>query len=324
MALVTCVDCGRAVSDAAPACPGCGRPAPFAAPVAAFAQPLSQDSLARSAGRAVGRSSRGLLIAISVGLGLIVIAIVTANVISSRHERERVIAETLVREEEAAVAKRARAAADAKAAEEADVRRKQNVATVTSKSAGMSRDARDAWIAQCVTSCPDWQMDAVLAGAPEGKERRHAELAAAAASVRNEARKATDGESLSLPVVRQVSGIVGGANGGLSMLDTLPKSSIAEAKKDPAQVRGKVIRASGNIVEIRTTNGIAEGSIATDNLSIVRFVTPLATDNLFQDSWATFEGAFVQEYDFANVSGGQTKSVLLVGAFDIPPNRATR
>lgn len=26
MALIKCVDCGRDVSDAAPACPGCGRP----------------------------------------------------------------------------------------------------------------------------------------------------------------------------------------------------------------------------------------------------------------------------------------------------------
>lgn len=27
MALVTCSDCGKQISDAAPACPGCGRPA---------------------------------------------------------------------------------------------------------------------------------------------------------------------------------------------------------------------------------------------------------------------------------------------------------
>lgn len=27
MALLKCIDCGREVSDAAPACPGCGRPA---------------------------------------------------------------------------------------------------------------------------------------------------------------------------------------------------------------------------------------------------------------------------------------------------------
>lgn len=26
MGLIECADCGRAVSDAAPACPGCGRP----------------------------------------------------------------------------------------------------------------------------------------------------------------------------------------------------------------------------------------------------------------------------------------------------------
>jgi hypothetical protein len=38
MALLTCPDCGRQVSDVAPSCPGCGRPA--AAPnYAAFAQP---------------------------------------------------------------------------------------------------------------------------------------------------------------------------------------------------------------------------------------------------------------------------------------------
>jgi hypothetical protein len=41
MALLTCVDCGREISDAAPACPGCGRPASTAARAAPSARAAS-------------------------------------------------------------------------------------------------------------------------------------------------------------------------------------------------------------------------------------------------------------------------------------------
>jgi hypothetical protein len=38
MALVTCPDCQNSISDAAPACPRCGRPFAFAAPTATAPQ----------------------------------------------------------------------------------------------------------------------------------------------------------------------------------------------------------------------------------------------------------------------------------------------
>ena len=41
MALITCVDCGRKHSDAAPACPQCGRPT-SATPIASTIRPADQ------------------------------------------------------------------------------------------------------------------------------------------------------------------------------------------------------------------------------------------------------------------------------------------
>ena len=61
---------------------------------------------------------------------------------------------------------------------------------------------------------------------------------------------------------------------------------------------------------------IYEGSLMTDGGAIVRFFCPAATDGIVDGTWARFRGVFVQEYDYANVAGGQTKSLLLVGTFN--------
>lgn len=45
MALITCPDCGRAVSDRAPACPHCGAPAPFLETPTAVEQPAAKNPI---------------------------------------------------------------------------------------------------------------------------------------------------------------------------------------------------------------------------------------------------------------------------------------
>lgn len=122
---------------------------------------------------------------------------------------------------------------------------------------------------------------------------------------------------------RLLSNLVGDEEGGLPMLDLMPSTSLAEAKKDPHGSRGKVLKVSGNVIEIhRAKNGdIFEGAIMTSGMSVVRFVTSLSTEGVFDGTWASFRGVFVQEYAYPNVSGGQTRSLLVVGAFDIPQNR---
>ncbi len=72
---------------------------------------------------------------------------------------------------------------------------------------------------------------------------------------------------------------------------------------------------SGNVVEIHARSGVYEGAIMSDDGRVAHFVTPLDTDGIVSGSWAAFRGVFVQEYDYANVSGGQTQSMLLVGGF---------
>jgi hypothetical protein len=107
------------------------------------------------------------------------------------------------------------------------------------------------------------------------------------------------------------------------MLELLPATSIAAAMKDPDAARGSVLKASGTIVEIRTEAGVTSGSLATGGMTMIWFVTGMSTKDVYAQSWASFIGVFVPEYDYENVSGGQTKSLLLAGAFDLPENHAS-
>lgn len=104
---------------------------------------------------------------------------------------------------------------------------------------------------------------------------------------------------------------------GPMVLDALPKTSLAEAAKDPDSARGSAIRASGTVIEIRKVTGtLFQGSLASDDgVHVVYFFTSMPTAGVYANSWAAFRGVFVQEYDYANVSGGQTRSLLLVGGF---------
>jgi hypothetical protein len=63
-----------------------------------------------------------------------------------------------------------------------------------------------------------------------------------------------------------------------------------------------------------------EIGVAMDG-AIVRFVTSMSTNGLFDGSWARFVGMFVQIYAYPNVSGGETQALLSVGAFDLAENR---
>jgi hypothetical protein len=64
MALVTCPDCERSVSDSAPSCPGCGRPMQNATPAALAAAPESGSVL-----RPILATASVALVLLAVGLG---------------------------------------------------------------------------------------------------------------------------------------------------------------------------------------------------------------------------------------------------------------
>jgi hypothetical protein len=71
MPLVRCPDCGREISDAAPACVGCGRPAPFVQPAPSYQAPpaaMPPQSPSGATGRISGRTGAYLLVATGVVL----------------------------------------------------------------------------------------------------------------------------------------------------------------------------------------------------------------------------------------------------------------
>lgn len=223
---------------------------------------------------------------------------------------------------QARTAARAQATA-AGSAEAAEHSRLQGRAKTIASSAAMPSETRDAWVRQCVQKlgCKQWQVDAIIEGAPPSDQPRLTRISMAAAA-EDLAKAASDGTQLSVAQAGPIAGLLARADVGLAALDLMSPTSLAEAKKDPAGARGKVLRVSGRIIEIRKTGDLFEGALATDNGSIVRFATMLSTAKLFEDSYATFRGVFVQEYDYPNVSGGQTRSLYLVGGFDIPENRS--
>ncbi len=193
-------------------------------------------------------------------------------------------------------------------------------------SAAMGRTERDEMIERCEQdACEPWRMDALILGAPVGGERDHATRIAFAAKAQKIARRlGKDGPEVSRGAVNLIGEIVAREHVGLALFDVYRAATVQQAEKDPEATRGGALRVSGTIVEIRTENEIAEGTLATEHAEIIRFITPLSTAGLFARSKASFVGVFVQEYDYTNTRGGQTKSLLVVGAFDIPENRSAR
>jgi hypothetical protein len=295
-------------------------------PVSILAQPVS-----RLAGVAVGKTASVvkqtnpavLVVAVCVFVAGSIIAIALAvRSKDAENARRKAEDEATAARTEAIQKEEAQAAASAKLA--ADRQRAADIASAKAQSAAMDRARRDRWIKQCVSNpaCNSWQLDAIIEGAPPGAERTRALRIPVAAGIQSSARKyGKDGDVFSEIGVGMIAGSVARDDAGLAIFDLLPQTNAPDARKDPDSARGSAMKVSGTIVEIRAEGSVAQGALATGNLSFIRFVTAMSTQGLYPDSWATFVGVFVQEYDYPNVSGGQTRSLLVVGAFDIPQNR---
>lgn len=161
-------------------------------------------------------------------------------------------------------------------------------------------------------------VDGCIDGAPVG-ERAGLELVSYATAAEELAKTASDGSELSVQAIAGISRILQLV--GLPMVDKCKKTTMGEAKKDPGAERGKVLSVTGRVIEIHGNGGLFDGGLATDGGTIVHFETPLSTRGIVEGSYVTFRGVFVQEYAYKNVTNGQTRSVALVGAFDLPENR---
>lgn len=341
MTLLTCTDCGHAVSDLAVACPGCGRPAAhlrpipvtqFGAPSVVPAPSLrpvrvapakTPDVVAWMLARPAAMVACGC-IAVTLAILYVALRVRADNAAKAEQaQRDRELAA-----ENAETDRRNEKIRADKAKEDAEkVRlRDSTTAQIKSDSSKMARPQRDEWIRACVEKgseggCHQWQVDAMIAGVIDEKERLRAERVSFAEAAERTARtNGEDGSTKSVVPLGMIAGLVARPNLGLPMLDLVHGTTLADAKKDPDEARGKRIRVGGNIIEIHASGGGAEGALMTDGLTVVRFYTGMSTDGIYDGGWATFVGVFIQEYDYANVSGGETRSYLLAGAFDIAAN----
>lgn len=104
-----------------------------------------------------------------------------------------------------------------------------------------------------------------------------------------------------------------------------PKTRPALVMKDSDNERGKLICASGQIVEIKAENALStkifEGEVADeDQGAVYRFVAVKSTGELVQGDPATFCGIVIGRFDYSNSDGGVAHAIQLVGMFKLPEN----
>lgn len=205
-------------------------------------------------------------------------------------------------------------------AEQADAARASTDAR--SKSAGMNPERRLQWIRQCmqVAACKSWQIDAIIDGAPPEDQRRALRVSLAALA-EDAAKAAPDGDDLaSVPATRVVA-LVGRPSMGSALLDEMTATTLAIARRDPDAARGRVIKVSGRIIELRTTHGLSEGLLLTQDGTAVRFMTNLPVSGLKATSISTYRGVFVQRHLYKSSTGQRKQSFVVAGAFEPPANR---
>jgi hypothetical protein len=102
------------------------------------------------------------------------------------------------------------------------------------------------------------------------------------------------------------------------------ETSLKLVRKDGDEARGKRLCASGRIGEIEKISSdpkVFTGGLIAGWTDVYRFLAVGSTGELVGESRARFCGVVVGQYDYSNTGGGQTKSVMLVGMFDLPQNK---
>lgn len=125
-------------------------------------------------------------------------------------------------------------------------------------------------------------------------------------------KRAKDGASFEKEVGQAVAFLEGVP---IANIKSGAQTSYGEAMKDPGPCRGKWFEAKGHILRISKNGGVFEGQIGMPGFKFVHFVTSGKTEELVEDSRATFVGLFAQQYVYENMMGGQTTAALLVGHF---------
>jgi hypothetical protein len=100
----------------------------------------------------------------------------------------------------------------------------------------------------------------------------------------------------------------------------MPDTKRAEILKDSDEYRGRRVCIQGSIVEIARDKSLpfklyVGGMMA--NYSAVRFLSVGSTEGILEGKLARFCGITPGLQSYANVSGGETHAVQLIGAFDL-------
>lgn len=297
MALIRCPDCGREISDASATCLGCGRPTPATMSVMARAT--------RS-----GRSGVWPLYA----AGFVVTGLVLFVLVGLLSERGRASGH-------ADVADSAISVVDVPSGPTPEeVRSAQRVAEIVAEHKDMAfstpqrRDKAVRWCANDTEACPGDRLESLITAAANDAEQDRLRAIAASIMLEKVVHLAMDGAEIGPQAFLVAEAYRVG--GGQHLLDILPKTTLKDAAKDPGSARGGVARTSGTVIEIHAgKQGTFEGALAGEGANVVRFLTPDPTGGIYAESWASFRGVFVQQFNYANVSGGETQSLVLVGGF---------
>ena len=256
----------------------------------------------------------GLLGSLSLGFVVVMIIFVQRYSAEQTALRQKRL-EQLAADEEIRAADFRRASLAKEEAERAEREaRAKRMLEVKTTYAADSPQSRALGIRECflVRNCKQDEVDAIVAAGASEKEQAKLRAASFGLAAGDIAANAADGTKVSVNSVAAISVILD--QQGTAFMDTMDKTTAREAMKDPAGNRGRVMSVSGSVIELRKSGTYYEGAIMTSSGTVVRTFTPLST-KVVSDEWATFKGVFVQEYNYPNVSGGQSRSLLLVGAF---------
>jgi hypothetical protein len=295
-----CAGCGEQVISGLGNCGNCERPVPQGA---------------RAVGQAVARNKAAagvaLLWVVAAGMLVGVGSLFAFN--ANRADATRVAAAAelasqaaTIKQSAAEASYRAKVLADAKAAREA-----ARVDLVQ-----QCASAAPAWrlnkLRECIAGgCTDTILNVILDSGKTPKETRDLAGTAGALLIQQAVSGTQDGEKIDNDHVDAVVRVV--KEYGNDMYSKTPKTSLGEVAKDPDSERGKQISAQGSVVEIHKVGELFDGAIYTDGATIIRFVTPFPTPGIVKGTHVSLRGIFAQEYAYSNVSGGQTRSLLVVG-----------
>lgn len=158
-----------------------------------------------------------------------------------------------------------------------------------------------------------------LNSARKGFEKTEAEAKALEAikEVRDKLSTVQDGTEMAIPQAVAVGDYLRDNGIKFEEISKLPSTNHAEAMKDPSAERGRAILASGRVVQIDRDGTYFKGIICQGTFcdKTYYFVTPGETRGIVEDKLVKFAGIMSQKYSYANVSGGQTHSIMLVGYF---------